>query len=829
MVNSRLRFPVARLTGLVSLLAASLLAGCGGAASSSGGGGGSVAAPAVTFSTATVSFGTIGTGASSPVQNLTLTNSGTATLTIGAVSASGDFAVAANGCLTTLGSGASCTLGLTFTPTAVGVRSGTFSLSSNAANSPQTVALTGTGGTAGSTLSAGALAFGSINLGNSSAAQTLTISNGGSAPLAISSLKLAAGDFSQVSTTCVSTVAVNGSCQVVLMFTPTVTGARTSSLTITSNAPATPQTVALSGTGLPAIVYTGLPISVKVLAGTQPIAGASVQFYATGMTGARSAATALLPRTVATDATGSATLTSYNCPSATSMVYLVATGGTVGSATGANANVLLMSAVGACGAITSGAKYIVNEATSVAAIYALQQFYTAGGSLGASATNVAGLSNAFATAAQLIDPTTGAAPASFPVTASSPGARINALSNLVNTCLTLSAQCTPLYAATAVNTTFATNTLDALFNLAQHPATGTVALYTQSLLSTAYAPALTAVPADFTMFINYTGGGMNSPSGIGLDSTGAVWVASYFYTAGKFSPQGIPIFANGLMGGGLNNSYGLAVDLVDNVWIPNEQPYTGLGIGSVSRIAPGGGDSSGTGYGFIQGGMNYPLSVAIDPNGTTWVVDYGNSHVTLLDQMGNPLSGGTGYTTPLFAFPVAVAVDANHFGWIANQSGNTVTKVAPDGSSFVNYNCCTGASGIAIDQGNNVWVANFYGDSVSLISNAGTVVANGTYTGAGGITRPQGIAVDGSGNVWVANYRQPYLSELSGAGSTTVGASLSPKTGFGADAGLLEAYALSIDASGNIWVSNQGSNQITKYIGLASPVKTPLSGLPKAP
>ena len=313
-----------------------------------------------------------------------------------------------------------------------------------------------------------------------------------------------------------------------------------------------------------------------------------------------------------------------------------------------------------------------------------------------------------------------------------------------------------------------------------------------------------------------------------MDSTGSVWVASYFYKASEFTPQGIPVFPAGLGGGGLNNSYGLAIDLVDNAWIPNEQPYTNYGIGSVSRLSAAGADVTGTG-GYALGGLNYPLSVAIDPNGTTWVVDYGNSHVTLLDQMGTPLSGGSGYTTPNFAFPVAVAVDANHFGWIANQSGNTVTKVAPDGSSFVNYTCCMGASGIAIDQGNNVWVANFYGDSVSLISNAGTVISNGTYTDNGGMSRPQGIAIDGSGNVWVANYRQTYLSEIAGVGSPVVGASISPKSGYGADAGLLEAYALSIDASGNIWVSNQGSNQITKYIGLATPVKTPLSAFPKAP
>ena len=103
------------------------------------------------------------------------------------------------------------------------------------------------------------------------------------------------------------------------------------------------------------------------------------------------------------------------------------------------------------------------------------------------------------------------------------------------------------------------------------------------------------------------------------------------------------------------------------------------------------------------------------------------------------------------------------------------------------------------------------------------------YTGLGTIDHPQGIAVDGAGNIWVANYRAPYLTELAGASAASPGSSLSPATGFGADAKLLEAYALALDASGNIWVSNQGSSTITKFIGLAAPVKTPLSGLPKLP
>ncbi len=210
------------------------------------------------------------------------------------------------------------------------------------------------------------------------------------------------------------------------------------------------------------------------------------------------------------------------------------------------------------------------------------------------------------------------------------------------------------------------------------------------------------------------------------------------------------------------------------------------------------------------------------------MVDYGNSRLTHLSGSGQPLSGSAGYSSAQLMFPVAVAVDGSHNVWVANQSSTTVTKVAPDGSQFTSYSCGNGPSGLAIDQLGNVWVANYYGNSISEVSASGAVLANGPYTG-GGIDHPQGIAIDGAGNVWIANYRGPALTELAGAASATPGALLSPASGLGPDAALLEAYAIAVDASGNLWISNFGSNTLTQFIGLAEPVRTPLLGLPAAP
>lgn len=578
--------------------------------------------------------------------------------------------------------------------------------------------------------------------------------------------------------------------------------------------------------------YPGVTFGGKAMAGTQPIAGAAIQLYAAGTTGNGSASTSLLTTALTTDATGAFTVPAgYECPADTSQLFVTVSGGKVGSAAD-NSAITLATVLGACNQLTASAQFVINEVTTTATAVALSQFFGTSPSLGASATNTQGLINAVATAANLANLTTGISPgATFPSTGASPAPRINSIANLLNTCTaaTTSTPCSQLFTATTPTSgTAPTNTFAAALNLARNPGSNVAALYTQSTASTAFSPALTTAPADWTLFINYSGGGMNSPGPLGVDSTGNIWVASYFSAVSEFSPTGSSISAAGYTSGGLAHSYGLAIDAQNNAWITNEDTASSVnnGFGSITVLNSSGQPVSGT-SGYTAGGLNYPIAIAIDTNATAWVVDYGNSHVTLLSSTGQALSGTSGYTTPYFEFPVAVAIDASHNGWIANQGGTTITKVSPDGTQFTNISCCNGASGLAIDKGGNIWAANFYGDSVSEISSTGTVISSG-YTG-GGIAHPQGLAIDGSGNVWVANYHGTSITKLAGATSTNPGQILSPAAGFATDANLLEAYAIAVDASGNLWVTDFGNDTVTEFVGLAAPVKTPLLGPPQTP
>jgi streptogramin lyase len=494
----------------------------------------------------------------------------------------------------------------------------------------------------------------------------------------------------------------------------------------------------------------------------------------------------------------------------------------------ANSAITLLTVLGACNQIVASSQIVLNEVTTAASVYGLSQFLSLGANLGSSSTNNVGLRNAVATASGLADISLGTSPGpSFAANGSSPAPIINTVANLLNGCTSSAPagnSCNSLFSATIASGSAApTNTFDAALNLVRNPAVNAASLFTLSANASAFLPSLASSPNDWSLYIDYTGGGMNSPTGLGIDSVGNVWVANYLNVASVFSPTGKPLVTQGITGSGLGASYGLAIDTNDHAWIPNE-PSTGVKGNSVSVLDANGQSYAGS-SGFTGAGLDYPIAVAIDTDTSTWIVDYGDSTLTHLSSSGQPLSGASGYTSPLLGVPVAAAIDASHNVWVANQSAASVTKVASDGSQFTSYACCNSPSSIAIDRLGNVWVTNYYGDSVSEISSSGVILSNGTFA-LGRVDHPQSIAIDGAGNAWIANYRSPYITELAGATASgaTPGSVLSPAGGLGPHSALSESYAIAVDASGNLWISNFGSNKLTEFIGLASPVRTPLIG-----
>jgi hypothetical protein len=215
-----------------------------------------VTAPIASVGATTLTFGSQLVGTTSATQSVALTNTGNGLLTINAITIIGvqaaEFTTSTT-CGASLAPGGKCTVAVAFAPAATGPRTATLQVTSNAVASPATVALSGTGTAPAVTLSTSTLTFGNQNVGSTSVPQTVSLSNMGTGPLLISSLSMTgvnAADFAQ-SNNCGNAVAPGASCVVSVAFTPTSTNARTAAVSIADNAPGSPHTVGLSGTGKP--------------------------------------------------------------------------------------------------------------------------------------------------------------------------------------------------------------------------------------------------------------------------------------------------------------------------------------------------------------------------------------------------------------------------------------------------------------------------------------------------------------------------------------------------------------------------------------------------
>ncbi|MEC3996613.1 discoidin domain-containing protein [Actinacidiphila sp. DG2A-62] len=200
----------------------------------------------VTANPSALSFGSVATGSTSAAQNVTVSNPTGSAAAVSSVAATGDFAQT-NTCGSSIPANGSCTVSVTFKPTAAGARTGTLTV--NAGGTTSTVSLSGTGTAPGPVLNASpaSLSFPGTVVGATAATQTVTVTNSGTTSATVSGATVT-GDFGQ-STTC-STLAVGASCTVTVTFKPTTGGARTGTLTVNSNANNSPTTVALSGTGI---------------------------------------------------------------------------------------------------------------------------------------------------------------------------------------------------------------------------------------------------------------------------------------------------------------------------------------------------------------------------------------------------------------------------------------------------------------------------------------------------------------------------------------------------------------------------------------------------
>jgi len=185
--------------------------------------------------------------------NVTLTNIGSETLNLNSITLSGantgDFLVT-NLCGSTLAVGASCTVQVAFRPSATGLRTASLNIADNAANSPQTVPLSGTG--TALHISTNLLQFGNVTVGSSSS-QLLTLRNLGFRTISVGRIKIIGGNgnnYSQTNT-CGSGIPPRSNCTFTVTFTPQRQGQLNAALSFSTNGSGTQavSTVSLRGRG----------------------------------------------------------------------------------------------------------------------------------------------------------------------------------------------------------------------------------------------------------------------------------------------------------------------------------------------------------------------------------------------------------------------------------------------------------------------------------------------------------------------------------------------------------------------------------------------------
>jgi trimeric autotransporter adhesin len=233
--------------------------------------------------TASLAFGNVAVG-QTVTKNLTVKNTGATNPLIISNAISSDpaeFGPSGSGTCgaipITVAPKTSCTLGVAFTPNAVGAHSATLTIFDNAATSPQRSTLSGTG-IAGLSLSKTRLAFGSVKFGSSSAL-SFSVTNRQTQQVSLSESFSGtnAADFSITGGTCTTTLAAKSVCSIIVTFTPGALGTESATLWVSDSPdPLSPYTVAIStGPTVPATV-TPTSLSYGTLTTTSKTLNATV-------------------------------------------------------------------------------------------------------------------------------------------------------------------------------------------------------------------------------------------------------------------------------------------------------------------------------------------------------------------------------------------------------------------------------------------------------------------------------------------------------------------------------------------------------------------------
>ncbi len=266
-----------------------------------------------------------------------------------------------------------------------------------------------------------------------------------------------------------------------------------------------------------------------VFGGQNPVSGSLIQLYSVGTTGDGLAAARLISATLTTSdgsglgnsnanagnsnnglPAGSFTITGdYTCPTATTEVYLVATGGNPGLTSGtSNAALSLMAVLGPCGDLSSSTYIVMNELTTVGAVAALSNYMNSYSSVGSGSGDVPQLQTALLTANEYANASSGTVPGqTLPTFFSASSSALQTLADIVASCVNSAggiagdpSTCGQLFGfATISGSAAPTDTVGAILNILKQPTVNVPQLYALVPTQPPFTSTLSSAPASWAL------------------------------------------------------------------------------------------------------------------------------------------------------------------------------------------------------------------------------------------------------------------------------------------------------------------------------------------
>jgi uncharacterized repeat protein (TIGR01451 family) len=365
------------------------------------------------------------------------------------------------------------------------------------------------------------------------------------------------------------------------------------------------------------------------------------------------------------------------------------------------------------------------------------------------------------------------------------------------------------------------------------------------------------------------------PYGLALDSSGNLYISDTDNeVVRKVAPSGIitTVAGNGSFGysgdGGpatsakLYGPYGIAVDGAGNLYIADRFNYRVRMVstsGTITTVAGTGSCCFGGDGGAATSALLYqPAGVAVDAAGDLFIADYDNNRIRMVTggtittvagtgAFGYSGDGGAATGAKLYD-PAGVAVDGSGNVYIADSGNARIRRVNAGGTiaTYVGGATNDGAlgvfgllnqpSGVVRDNSGNTYIADSNNNRIRKVTSNGaisTVAGTGAAGSAGDgspataaqLYTPQGLALDSSGNLYIADSNNHRVRKVDSSGNITTVAGnglCCSSTGDGGPAtgaGIGTPYALAIDSSGDLYISDV-SNNIVRQVGAAGNIMT---------